>query len=62
MSESEGEDGYDLLTQFDEVPRDEDEDADQNVNVDQEIAQEQGVMRCEPAAAKEGDKSKSDVS
>ena len=62
MSESEGEDGYHLSTQFDEVPRDDDEDADQNVNVNQEIVLECGLMRHEPAAAKEGDKSKSEVS
>ena len=46
-SESEGEDVYDLLTQFDEVPADEDEDADANVNVDQEISLEHHLMRCE---------------
>ena len=62
MSESEGEDGYDLSTQFDEVPRDDDEDADPKVNVNQEIALERGLMRHEPAAAKKGDKPKSDVS
>ena len=38
-SESEGEDGYDLATQFDEVP------PDNTVNVDQEIALERSLMR-----------------
>ena len=58
-SESEGEDGYDLLTQFDEVPRDEDEDADANVNFNQEISLEHHLMRCEVTPEPEGDKSKS---
>ena len=58
-SEAEGEDGYNLLTQFDEVLRDEDEDADANVNVDQEIALEHHLMRCEVTPEPEGDKSKS---
>ena len=39
-----------------------DEDADPNVNVEQEIALEQGLMRHTPEAAKGGVKLKSDVS
>ena len=58
-SESEGEDGYDLSTQFDEVLADEDEDADVNVNVDQEIALEHHLMRREVTPEPEEDKSKS---
>ena len=63
-SESEGEDGYNLLTQFDEVLRDEDEDVDTNVDVNQEIALEHHLMRHEVTPEPEGDKLKlkSDVS
>ena len=39
-----------------------DEDADPNVNVEQEIALEWVLMRCAPEAAKGGVKLKSDVS
>ena len=46
--ESEGEDGYDLATQFDEVPQDTDEGANPQVNVDLEVALEHSLMRCEP--------------
>ena len=39
-----------------------DEDADPNVNIEQEIALEQGLIRHAPEAAKGGVKLKSDVS
>ena len=48
--------------QFDEVPMEDNEDADPNVNIEQEIALEWGFMRCAPEAAKGGVKLKSDVS
>ena len=52
-SESEGEDGFDLAMQFDEVPQDTDEGADPEVNVDLELAIEHSLMRHEPEQQRE---------
>ena len=50
-SESEGEDGYDLSTQFNEVPQETDDNTEP-VNVDQELAMERSLQHCEPPIQK----------
>ena len=50
-SESEGEDGYDLLTQFNDVPQETSDD--EQVNVDQELAIERSLRRLDPAENRE---------
>ena len=48
-SESEGEDGYDLSTQFDEVPLTEsDNDGEEPVNIDMELAIEASLHKPAP--------------
>ena len=49
--ESEGEDGYDLSTQFDDVPQETSDN--EQVNVDQELAIERSLRRQEPAENRE---------
>ena len=50
-SESEGEDGYDLLTQFNNVPQE--TSGDGQVNVNQELAIERSLRRLDPAENRE---------
>ena len=48
---SEGEDGYDLLTQFDDVPQETSDN--KQVNVDQELAIERSLRRWDLAENRE---------
>ena len=57
-SESEGEDGYDLVRQFDEVPIYNEE----AMNIDQEIALERSLMQPEPEPPHQQQKQDSNVS
>ena len=53
LSESEGEDGYDLSTQFDDVPQE--TSNNEQVNVDQELAIERSLRRWDQTENRENE-------